>query len=59
MQMMQQSVLHGTCAATRVNAPLNVSFVAIGRGVWGMVIAIWCGAQELPGAAINLLPLIL
>ena len=31
------------------------------RGDWegrvGIVIAVWCGAQELPGAAINPLPL--
>ena len=45
------------CKATRVNVPLKVAFVVIGMGVWGIVIAIWCGARELPGAAINLLPL--
>ena len=33
MQMMQQGLLHGTCAAMRANAPLEVSFVAIGRRV--------------------------
>ena len=40
MQMMQQSLLHGACAAARANAPLKVSFVAIGRGIWGIVIAV-------------------
>ncbi|KAK9825296.1 hypothetical protein WJX74_006783 [Apatococcus lobatus] len=46
---LQQSLLHGMCKATRVNVPLKVAFVVIGMGVWGIVIAIWCGARELPG----------